>query len=105
MLTRVGRADRRGPADNMPMATTASRTTLILDGTSRRAAKDLAAHLDVSPSEAIRRALVYYRDHVVGVPRVARRRRRAALERLFVLFEGHDAEAEIRRLKEEDRYF
>ena len=31
--------------------------------------------------------------------------RRRTLERLFELFEGHDAEAEIRRLKEQDAGF
>jgi hypothetical protein len=29
----------------------------------------------------------------------------AALERAFELFDGHDAEAEVRELKEQDRYF
>ncbi len=33
------------------------------------------------------------------------RKRRQTLERLFELFEGHDAEAEIRRLKEQDEGF
>src|SRR5947208_2438784 len=75
------------------------RTTILLDADSRRAAKALAAQLNVSPSEAIRRALVRYRDEVLGLPSDARRRRTAALERLFGLFEGHDAEAEVRRLR------
>ena len=83
----------------------ATRTTILLDGASRRAAKTLAARLDVSPSEAIRRALVHYRHHVLGVPSEVRRRRLAALDRLTVLFRNHDAAAEIRRLKTEDRYW
>jgi|HubBroStandDraft_6_1064221.scaffolds.fasta_scaffold340934_2 hypothetical protein len=69
------------------------------------AAKTLAAKLDISPSEAVRRALVHYRDDVLGVPSEARRRRVAALERLFVLFDGHDAAEEIRRLKEQDPHW
>ena len=82
-----------------------TRTTILLDDASRRAAKTLAAKLDVSPSEAIRRALVHYRDHVAGVPVHARRRRVAALEQLTRLFRGHDAAAEVRRIKQEDRHF
>lgn len=83
----------------------AVRTTILLDETSRKAAKTLAARLDVSPSEAIRRALVYYRDDVIGVPPEDRRRRLASLDRLCGLFEGHDAAAEVRRLKAEDRHW
>ena len=79
-----------------------TRTTILLDEPSRKAAKVLAARLDVSPSEVIRRALVHYREHVLGTPVAVRRRRVAALARLTQLFEGHDASAEIRRLKRED---
>jgi hypothetical protein len=82
-----------------------TRTTILLDEPSRRAAKTLAAKLDVSPSEAIRRALVHYRDHVLGVPPDVRRRRSAALSRLAQLFAGNDPAAEVKRLKEEDRFF
>lgn len=78
---------------------------MLLDEASRRTAKRLAAKLDVSPSEAIRRAIVHYGDHVLGVPADRRRRRRAALARLEVLFAGHDADAEVARLKQEDEYF
>jgi len=79
------------------------RTTILLDDAARRAAKALAARLDISPSEAVRRALVHYRNQVMGVPAEERKRRTAALRKLVSLFEGHDAPAEIRRLKEEDR--
>jgi hypothetical protein len=82
-----------------------TRTTVVLDEPSRRAAKTLAAKLNISPSEAVRRALVHYRDEVLGVPAEARRRRTAALDRLFVLFEGHDAAEEVRHLKEQDRHW
>jgi len=76
-----------------------------LDVDSRRAAKRLAAKLNVSPSEVVRRALVHYSDHFVGVSAVRRWRRREALERLAILFKGHDADAEVARLKAEDEFF
>lgn len=82
-----------------------SRTTLILDDASRGAAKRLAAKLQVSPSEVLRRALVHFSDHVLGVASERRRRRRRALDRLSVLFEGNDAAAEVARLKDEDEFF
>ena len=81
------------------------RTTLILDDDSRRAARELALHYDCSLSEAIRRAVVRHRDRVSGVSAEVRRARKAALEHLFELFEGHDADEEIRRLKSEDAGF
>jgi hypothetical protein len=82
-----------------------TRTTILLDESSRRAAKTLALKLDVSPSEAIRRALVHYRNHVLGIPADVRRRRVAVLDRLVDLFAENDAAREVRRLKDEDRYF
>jgi len=82
-----------------------TRTTLLLDGDSRRAAKRLAAKLDVSPSEVVRRALVHYGEHVLGVGSERRRKRRDALKRLAVLFQGNDPEAEIAARKAEDEHF
>lgn len=82
-----------------------NRNTVRLDEPTRIAAKTLAAKLNISPSEAVRLALAHYRDEVLGVPAEGRRRRTAALDRLFVLFEGHDATEEIRRLKEQDRHW
>ena len=79
-----------------------ARTSLLLDEETRLAAKQLARHYDSSTSEAIRRAVLAQRDAVVGVSAAFRRRRKRVLERLFVLFEGSDPEAEIRRLKAED---
>ncbi len=83
----------------------AHRTTLILDDEARTAARQLASRYDCSASEAIRRAVVRHRDAVFGVPEGRRRERRQTLSRLFNLFEGHDAEEEIRRLKAEDEGF
>jgi hypothetical protein len=82
-----------------------TRTTLLLDAASRSAAKRLAAKLEVSPSEVVRRALVHYGDHVLGVPADRQRRRKKAFERLAAMFEGHDAGAEIAGLKEQDEFF
>lgn len=78
---------------------------MILDDETRKAARELALRYDCSMSEAIRRAVLRHRDSVVGVPEEERAKRTAALHRLFELFEGHDAEAEIRRLKSEDAGF
>jgi hypothetical protein len=83
----------------------ASRTTLILDDEARAAAVQLARRYGCSLSEAMRRALVRQRDAEVGVPRERRHERARALRRLFGLFEGNDAAAEVRRLKAEDAGF
>lgn len=81
------------------------RTTLLLDDGSRKAARQIAAKLDCSVSEAIRRAVVGYRDGLLGAsPKVVERRRRA-LKQLFELFDGNDPAAEVRRIKREDAGF
>lgn len=81
------------------------RTTLILDEEARRAARQLAAEYGCSMSEAIRRAVVRQRDAVYGLTPGRSQERREILMRLFRLFEGHDADEEIRRLKAEDEGF
>jgi hypothetical protein len=81
------------------------RTTILLDDETRKAARDLAGRYGCSVSEAIRRAVLRQRDSTFGIGTRARRERRKLLERLFVLFEGNDAEEEIRRLKAEDEGF
>ena len=83
----------------------AYRTTLILDEESKKAARELAAVYDCSISEAIRRAVIRHRDAALGVPATSREQRKQALARLFDLFEGHEAEEEIARLKAEDPGF
>lgn len=80
----------------------AHRTTILLDDETRRAARELAARLDCSVSEAIRRAILALRREALGVSEQRRRERLAAFERMIDLFEGHDPETEIRRLKAED---
>lgn len=67
----------------------------MLDGSSLRAARELAAHYDCSMTEAIRIAVVRQRDQELGVPRGRLEERRQALLRLFELFDGHDAASEI----------
>ena len=81
------------------------RTTIVLDGRSRLAAKTLARRLGVTPSEATRRALLFFHEHVCGTSGEEVERRKAAFARLMELMDGNDAEAEIRRLKREDEFF
>ena len=81
------------------------RTTILLDEGTREAARQLAMRYGCSASEAIRRAVVRHRNTVFGVPAESRRERARSLRRLFDLFEGHDAEEEVRRLKAEDEGF
>ena len=81
------------------------RTSLLLDDDTRRAARQLALHYGCSVSEAIRRAVVRHRDAVFGVPAESRKKRMETLGELFELFEGHDAEEEVRRLKTHDEGF
>ena len=83
----------------------ASRTTLVLDDKAREAARQLAHRYGCSMSEATRRALIRQRDVELGVPRERRRERVQALERLFDLFADNDADAEVQRLKAEDKGF
>ena len=80
------------------------RTTIVLDEESRAAARELAATDGCTVSQAIRNAVVAERNRRVSVSpgRVAERER--ALHRLFELFDGHDAQAEIARLKAEDAW-
>jgi hypothetical protein len=81
------------------------RTTLVLDDSTRQAARQLASHYGCGVSEAIRRAVIAQRDVVTGVSPEFRQRRRKVLKRLIDLFDGSDPEAEVRRLKAEDAGF
>jgi hypothetical protein len=83
----------------------ATRTTIVLDARSRRAARELALHWDCSSSEAIRRALVRERDAVLGPSAKAKGERKKLLAQLFELFEDNDPAEEVRRLKSEDEGF
>lgn len=80
------------------------RTTIVLDDASLQALRDLSRRYGCSASEAVRRALVRYRDEVAGVPEEKRNRRAAALRALVARMDGQDAEAEIARLKAEDEH-
>ena len=81
------------------------RTTLVLDDETKRAARQLALRYGCSTSEAIRRAILHQRDFVFGIPAASRAERRKSLDRLIQLFEGHDAQDEIERLKTQDEGF
>jgi hypothetical protein len=82
----------------------AHRTTIMLDETTRRAARELAASYRCTVSEAIRRAILEQRNRGLGVSEERRRERLEAFTRLVDAFEGHDVEAELERLKEEDEH-
>lgn len=81
------------------------RTTVLLDDEVRAAARELANRYECSTSEAIRRAVLRHRDAVLGLPPSRRQERMRVLNRLFDLFEDHDAADEVRRLKEQDEGF
>lgn len=78
------------------------RTTVNLDERSLLAARQLSSRLQVSMSEVMRLALIRFRDEMVGVTPDFRDQRMSDLERLFEMFDGHDAAAEVARLKAED---
>lgn len=77
----------------------------MMDKESRQAARELALRYGCSTSEAIRRAVLRHRDALFGIPAQSRTERRKVLDRLVELFEGHNAEEEVRRLKAEDESF
>jgi hypothetical protein len=78
------------------------RTTIILGDKERRAAKKLAAHWGVSPSEAIRRALLKVEaDEFEAARSRTRRDRVAAFEELIKLFDGYDPQDELNRIRED----
>ncbi|MHB2020055.1 MAG: hypothetical protein ACYCW6_24215 [Candidatus Xenobia bacterium] len=83
----------------------AHRTTLLLDNESQQAARELALRFKCSTSEAIRRALLGYRDVVCGVTPETRKARTAILHRIFELSEGSDPAEEVRHLKAQDEHF
>ena len=77
----------------------AERTTIILGPAERAAAKRLAAAWDVTPSEAIRRALLRVASEDLAGNRARKRRQRSAiLEQLIKVSEGSNVEAELRRI-------
>lgn len=78
------------------------RTTIILGRAERAAAKRLAVQWGVTPSEAIRRALLKVADAELSDHRVRKaKQRRAALERLISVSKGMDVEAELQRISGE----
>jgi hypothetical protein len=78
------------------------RTTIVLGERERRAAKRLADLWGVTPSEAIRRAVVRVDEAEVPASRQrVRRARAAALEQARDVFDGMDVEREIARIQAE----
>ena len=80
------------------------KTTVLLDEESHLAARQLAAKFDVSTSQAIRQAIVGYRDLVVGPPADLVARRTAAFSKLVELFDGRDPEVEMRAMESIDGF-
>jgi hypothetical protein len=79
-----------------------NRTTIILGDKERRAAKRLAALWNVTPSEAIRRAVIKVDEaEVPASSERAKKARAAALDRARDVFRTMDVEAEIARISEE----
>lgn len=83
----------------------ARRTTILLTDECREATREIARRQGCSAAEAIRRAILRYRDLTAGVPPERRRERVEALRRLVDLSRGQDAPEEIERLKAEDEGF
>ena len=77
----------------------------MLDEDTRRAARELAAAWDCGTSEAIRRAIRKQHAAVCAVGPDEQAARSQTLNRLFSLFDGDDADAEVERLKLEDECF
>lgn len=73
----------------------ARRTTVMLDDEAQQAARELSVRLQVSTSQAIRQAIVGYRNIVVGVVPEMRKRRVEAFHRLIGLMDGRDPEQEL----------
>jgi hypothetical protein len=78
------------------------RTTVLLDSSAQAAAKALAARLNVSPSEAMRRALIHYKQTICGVSAFDRKKKREILGTLIELSAGLDPLEEVRQRKRED---
>jgi hypothetical protein len=83
----------------------ATRTTILLDDETRKAARSLAAGLGCSTSEVIRRAVRTYWQSHGGVTPEQRMLRKKAFLRLIERSKGMDVEAELRRLDEEGEGF
>jgi hypothetical protein len=81
------------------------RTTIVLDETTRRAARRLARRWECSSSEAIRRSVIRQHEAELGPTPGERQARKRLLAELFKTFAGHDVAAEVARLKAEDEGF
>lgn len=82
---------------HMPM----ERTTLMLPTEVKRAAREVGERLGVSASEALRRAMLDFREQIVGPSPKRRRERVAALDKLTRLSEGRNPAREVRDIKKD----
>jgi hypothetical protein len=84
----------------------ADRTTIILGPSERAAARRLAAAWNVTPSEAIRKALMRVaREELVEQRARKRRQRTTILEQLIRVSKGSRIDEELRQVSEErDRW-
>ena len=80
------------------------RTTLMLDDETRTAARELASKLQISVSEAIRRAILQSHSQLQGISPDDRRKRLQALSQLAKSFQGYDPSDELKALQEEDGF-
>jgi hypothetical protein len=99
----LSRSAEQPPLARVKLISMADKGRIVLDAPTRRTAKTLASRLKVSPSEAVRLAVQRYANETTSRP-AHRSRRRAAFDRLVKLFEGHNADAEIRQRKLEDAH-
>jgi hypothetical protein len=76
----------------------------MLDDEAQQAARELAVKLQVSTSQAIRQAIVGYRNIVVGVVPEVRKRRLEAFHRLVELMDGKDPEQQIQAARSDDGF-
>ena len=79
-----------------------ARTTIVLGDKERRAAKKLAAHWGVTPSEAIRRAIMKVEGQELDASIQRRRRARVeAFQELVALFDDYDPRDELDQIRED----
>ena len=76
----------------------------MMDEKALGAARELAFANKTSVSEAIRQAVIRQRELQLGPKTGEVGRKLEILKELFQIFEGHDPDQEVQRLKEEDQY-
>jgi hypothetical protein len=82
----------------------AHRTTLLLDSKTQTAARELAARMQVSVSEAIRRAILEAHSRGNGVSDDDRLKRKKALAQLVESFKNYDPQNELAALADNEEF-